>query len=198
MTNQQKTEISFKIITLSKRKKNKTKQNKIEKTSIKPYTTTRIKSRNFLSNISYVGITKEDFYNRNFVFDVYALVTKNVNPFQLERKISDFNKQEMIYMLWKERIPTEFYKYECLEENFVYLNGKNVLYPKVSEIILNFIQQDEKNYSKLRNNLCQFKSIFQYIYSCVYPEVHCSTERHGFDLKSTFQLVFKTYKDKKK
>ena len=29
----------------------------------KQYTTTRIKSRNFLSNISYAGISKENFYN---------------------------------------------------------------------------------------------------------------------------------------
>ena len=28
----------------------------------KRYTNTRIKSRNFLSNIAYVGINKEDFY----------------------------------------------------------------------------------------------------------------------------------------
>ena len=33
----------------------------------KKYLTTRIKSRNFLSNIAYVGINKEDYYNRNFV-----------------------------------------------------------------------------------------------------------------------------------
>ena len=88
------------------------------------------KIKKFLSNISYIGITKEDFYNRNFVFNIYALVTKNVNPFSLERKISDFNKQEMNYMLQKECIPAEFYKYIWLEENFVYLNGKSVLYPK--------------------------------------------------------------------
>ena len=43
------------------------------KTSIKPYTTTRIKLRNFLSNILYVDINKEDFSNQNFVFDIYAL-----------------------------------------------------------------------------------------------------------------------------
>ena len=36
------------------------------------YTTTRTKSRDFLSNISYVGINMEDFYNDfdNFIFDV--------------------------------------------------------------------------------------------------------------------------------
>ena len=39
------------------------------------YTTTRIKSKNFLSNIAYVGINKEDYYNRNFIFDVYLLIT---------------------------------------------------------------------------------------------------------------------------
>ena len=32
--------------------------------------TTRIKSRNFLFNITYVGINKEDDYNKNFIFDV--------------------------------------------------------------------------------------------------------------------------------
>ena len=32
----------------------------------------------------------------------------------------------------------------------------------------------------------------------MYPEVYCTTERKSFDLKSTFQIVFKTYKDIKK
>ena len=41
------------------------------------YTTTRIKSWNLLSNISYLGINKEDFYKENFIFNVYLLVTKN-------------------------------------------------------------------------------------------------------------------------
>ena len=74
----------------------------------KKYTTTRIKSRNFLSNIAYIGINKDDYYNKNFVFDVYLLLTKNLNPFKLDRKLADKTKHEMIYMLWKECMPTEF------------------------------------------------------------------------------------------
>ena len=50
------------------------------------YTTTRTKSRNFLSNIAYVGINKDNFYREHFIFDVYLLVTKNLNPFSLDRK----------------------------------------------------------------------------------------------------------------
>ena len=61
----------------------------LKKENNKPYTTIRIKSRVFLSNISYVDVNEEDFYNKGFTFDVYSLVVKNLNPFSLERKTSD-------------------------------------------------------------------------------------------------------------
>ena len=32
----------------------------------------------------------------------------------------------------------------------------------------------------------------------VYPKIYCTIERRGFDLKSKFQLILKTYKDKKR
>lgn len=87
---------------------------------------TCIKLRNFLSNILYMGINKEDFYNENFIFDIYWLMTKNLNPSSLDRKLSDQNKHDMIYMIWKECVVTNFYKHICSEDNFLYLNGKNV------------------------------------------------------------------------
>ena len=82
----------------------------------KKYTTTRIKSRKFLSNIAYVGVNKEDYYNKNFIFDVYLLLTKNLNLFSLNRKLADKTKHEMIYMLWKECMLSEFYRHVCLEK----------------------------------------------------------------------------------
>ena len=80
------------------------------------YSPTRIKSRNFLSNISYTGINKNDFYNENFILDVYMLLVKNLNPFSLSRKVTDKTKHEMVYMLWRECIPPEFYRYICKEK----------------------------------------------------------------------------------
>ena len=160
------------------------------------YTATRIKSMHFLLNI-YVGINKEDFYNKSFIFDVYLLITKIVNPFLLDIKLNDQNKHQMIYMLWKECMPQKCYKYICKNHNFLYLNGKNVLQPKVSNIVTEYLNEDKNNYIELINNLSQYKDIFQYIYSNVFPEIYSSTEHRGFTLKSTFHIMFKTYKDKK-
>ena len=36
----------------------------------KKCTTTSIKSRNFLYNIAYVGIKREDFYNKKFILSI--------------------------------------------------------------------------------------------------------------------------------
>ena len=108
----------------------------------KRHTTTRIKSRNFLSNIAYAGINNKE------IFDVYLLVTKNLNPFLLDRKLADKNKHEMIYMLWKECMPARFYRHICKEENFLYLNGKNALQPKVSKIITDFIPENTRIISR--------------------------------------------------
>ena len=114
------------------------------KPSERKYTTTRIKSRNFLSNFAYAGINKDDFYNENFIFDVYLLVTKNLNLFSLDRKLGDKNKHEIIYMLWKKCMPQRFYQHICKEKNFLSFNGKNVLQPKVSEIRGRKLQRFEK------------------------------------------------------
>ena len=157
------------------------------------YSPTRIKSRNFLSNISYTGISKTDFYHENFILDVYVLLVKNLNPFSLPRKISDKTKHEMVYMLWRECIPSEFYRYIHQEKNFLYLNGRDVRQPGVLEIVRNFIDQGKQNLRMLQEYLARFKDIFQYVYSHVFPEVYTSSKKRGFDLKSNFHIMFKTY-----
>ena len=79
-----------------------------------------------------------DIIYKNFCFDTYVLITKNMNLFSLERKISDQSKCEMIYMFWKEYVSVDFYKF-----------------------------------------------------SIVYPDIYCSSEKRGFNLKSEYLIVFK-------
>ena len=73
-----------------------------------------------------------------------------------------------------------------------------MLQGKVSEIIADFLNEGDENYKDLRNNLSHYKNIFQYLYLNFFPEIYCSTEKRCFHLKSNFQIIFKTFKDKKK
>ena len=103
----------------------------------------------------------------------------------------------MIYMLWKECMPQNFYKHICTEKKILLFERKKCPPAKVVEIITEFMEEGENNYKELRNNLSSYKNIFQYVYSSVFPGIYCLTEKRGFDLKSNFHIIFKTYKDKK-
>ena len=108
----------------------------------------------------------------------------------------DKNKHEMVYMLWRECIPSEFYRYICDSSNLIYLNSKDVSQPGVLEISASFIDLSKQNLHLLQEKLARYKDIFQYVYSHVFPKVYTSTKKRGFDLKSNFHVMFKTYRDK--
>ena len=160
------------------------------------YLPTRIKSRNFLPNISYTGINKKDFYNENFILDIFVLLVKNLNLFSLSRKVLDKTKHEMVSMIWRECIPVDFYRYICKENNFIYLNGRDVGHPGVLETVGKFIDQKKENLRMLQEYLACYKDIYQYVYWHIFPEVYTTSERRGFDLKSNFHILFKSHRDK--
>ena len=124
------------------------------------------------------------------------LLVKNLNPFSLSRKVTVKTKHEMVYMLWRECIPSEFYRYICKEKDFIYLNGRDVGQPGALEIVGGFINLGKENLRMLQEHLARYKDIYQYVYSHVFPEVYTTSEKRGFDLKSNFHILFKAYRDK--
>ena len=128
--------------------------------------------------------------------DVYVLLVKNLNPFSLSRKVTVKTKHEMVYMLWRECIPSEFYRYICKEKDFIYLNGRDVGQPGALEIVGGFINLGKENLRMLQEHLARYKNIYQYVYSHVFPEVYTTSEKRDFDLKSNFHILFKAYRDK--
>ena len=98
-------------------------------------------------------------------------VTKNLNPFCLDRKLADKNQHEMIYMLWKECMPHKFYQHICMKRNFL-------LQPRVLEIITNFIQETKENYKDLRNNLSSYKNV--YISKYIFSSMNTQMSSHRF------------------
>ena len=64
------------------------------------------------------------------------------------------------------------------------------------EIVGGFIDQGKQNLRMLQEYLARYKDISQYVYSHVFPEVYTTSKKRGFDLKSNFHILFKSYRDK--
>ena len=161
------------------------------KRRVKPYTSSRIKTRSFLSNIFYNGVKSEDFVDNNFTFDMITLLTKNIDLFLLEHKIVDLKNREIIYMFWDQCIERTFYKHICENDNFIYLNSKNVLYSKTAKIVLDYLKKDPKNIILLLRCLQIHMKVIQLVYSKCFPEIYSLIDKRGINLKSELLLTFK-------
>ena len=87
----------------------------------------------------------------------------------------------MVYMLWRECIPSEFYRYICEEKNFIYLSVRGVGQPGMLEIVGGFIDGGKQNVRLLQEHLVQFKDVHQYVYLHVFPEIYTTSEKRCFE-----------------
>ena len=103
----------------------------------------------------------------------------------------------MINMFWEEYNELTFCKHISRTENFLHLNGKNVIYLHFAEIVWKYIEENEENFHKIKQKLIDNKKIFQFVYATTYPEIYTFVEKRGIDLRNNFHLKFKEWKDKK-
>ena len=99
--------------------------------------------------------------------------------------------REMINVFWEGCNEPSFYRLICQPDNFFYLNGRNVIYQCVIEIVMNYIEADENNFNKLKRNLIENQKIFQYVYVSVYPEVYSFVDKRVADMRNNFHLKLK-------
>ena len=50
----------------------------------KDYSTTKVKTRNLLTNVSFRRFKQSDFHKNSFIIDVLSFLIQNVNPINLE------------------------------------------------------------------------------------------------------------------
>ena len=63
-------------------------------------------------------------------------------------------------MFWEDCKEPSFYKHICKPENFMYLNGKNVIYPRVAEIVHKYIERIRKTLINLRKSSSKTRKYF--------------------------------------
>ena len=78
----------------------------IDDKAIKNYSSTKIKARNFLTNVSYNRITTVDYKNKNFVIDCFTFLILYLNPFYLKRKFESSTEREFVNVLWMFLMPS--------------------------------------------------------------------------------------------
>ena len=142
----------------------------IKKRSFHNYSPTKVKARNFLTNISYNRVKDEDFNNRSFIIDCYSFVLLYLNLFYLDQKFE--NSLEKVEALWQLQIPNNFYVFICRPENCKILNKLKLKFQETPEIVKTYAD-DLEGYQLLQTSFKQNAKVIQYVYANLFRRYFC-------------------------
>ena len=161
--------------------------------AIKNYSSTKIKARNFLTNVSYNRITTVDYKNQNFVIDCFTFLILYLNPFYLERKFESSTEREFVNVLWMFLMPSNLYNFISQNENMTTLNKIKIKYLDVKKIILEFLQYDQGNLKVLSDYLEKNGILYQFLYGNLFPKCFSRINDYGVRAKTLFNTYYQNF-----
>ena len=170
----------------------------------KKYSSTKVKARNFLTNISYSGIKKVDYENRSFVIDIFAYLILYFNPYNVNEKFENETERDYVNILWSMMMPQNFYFFVSKEENFKLLNKKNAKFQDAVEVVTLFIEDDsnenvtqEIQYGILKQFLVKYIKMYQLIFANLFPKLFGKYDNRGIESNIEFNSFYSNYLNQK-
>ena len=168
----------------------------------KGYSSTKIKARNFLTNVSYNRIKTTDYKNKDFVIDCFTFLLLYLNPFYLERKFETEIEREFVNTLWTFLMPSNLYTYISQSENMKTLNKIKIKYQDVKDILLDFLKDESNNNDVGFNVLSSFLEknaiLYQFLYGNLFPKCFSRVNDYGIRAKTLFNTYYTNFNVQKK
>ena len=146
------------------------------------YSPTKVKARNFLTNVSYNRIKNSDFENRSFIIDCYSFILLYLNPFYLERKFENILDREFVNAIWCLLMPNDFYNFISQPENFKTLHKLKLKYQEANEIVKSFTD-DETQFQTLKDFLFKNSTHYQFVFGNLFLKCFARIDEYGVKIK---------------
>ena len=165
--------------------------------AIKKYNNSKVKARNFLTNVSYNRITAGDFKNENFVIDCFTFMILYLNPFYLERKFETVIERDFVNVLWTFLIPGKLYDHICRNDNMKTLNKIKVKYQDAKNIMISYLINDPANLFVLSDFLEKNAVLYQFVFGNLFPKCFARINDYGINAKTLFSSYYHNFKTQK-
>ena len=161
--------------------------------AIKNYNNSKVKARNFLTNVSYTRITSADYKNKNFVVDCFTFMVMYLNPFYLERKFESTIERDFIHVLWNYLMPNQLYRHISSEANIKTLLKIKIKYQDVKDIMMVFLVNDPFNVDVLSDFLEKNAILYQFLFGNLFPKCFSRTNDYGINAKTLFNRYYRNF-----
>ena len=161
--------------------------------AIKNYNNSKVKARNFLTNVSYTRITSSDYKNKNFVVDCFTFMIMYLNPFYLERKFESTIERDFVNVLWSYLMPNELYRHISGETNIKTLIKIKIKYQDAKDIMIAFLSNDPSNIIVLSDFLQKNAILYQFLFANLFPKCFARINDYDINAKTLFNRYYRNF-----
>ena len=106
------------------------------------YSSTKGKTKNLLTNVSYRRFKQSDFNNQSFIIDILSFMVQNFNPINLDIKLEVEKERDMVKFMCDMCVPHEFVSFILKQENYNIISQPNLTYQKANNIVKAYLFED--------------------------------------------------------
>ena len=126
-----------------------------------------MKSRNFLTNISYKRLKQKNYDNQSFVIGSFSYILLRFNSINLDRKFFEIDGKEFINMLWLKCMPKELLDF-ISQKHYFKLYNLGFKYATPNDIVKQFTLGNPNHINLWIRYFQQHALKYQYVYSKLY------------------------------
>ena len=153
------------------------------------YSSTKVKTRNILTNLSYLRVNRLDFDNKSYVLDFVTFIIQYLNVFSLDLKLETELEKNMLMFIWENCLPSKLTEFISSKHHYDTLSAPNSKFKDVYQIIHNYMSY-EPNYEEARKLLRSYFDEIRYVFSVLFPKIYTRTNESGQQIKSRFDFSF--------
>ena len=188
-------------IFLDNNEKIKKVDNKKVNINKRKYSSTKVKTRNILTNLSYLRVNRLDFDNKSYVLDFVTFMVQYLNIFSLDLKLETELEKNMLMFIWQNCLPLKLTEFISSKHHYDTLSAPNSKFKDVYQIVYDYMSY-EPNYEEARKLLKSYFDEIRYVFSVLFPKIYTRTNESGQQIKSRFDFSFSlwinnTYVNKK-
>ena len=148
------------------------------------YSNTKVKARNFLTNVFYRRFKQSDFMKDSFVIDLLSFLVQNCTAINLKIKLETEKKRDMVKFMWDVCIPHEFVNFMLQYKSYNIISQPNLTYQKANVIVKNYLLEDDNRINHLKYKMAEKFNLIHYIYSFLYAKIYNRTNIFGINEKT--------------
>ena len=161
------------------------------------YSSTKGKTKNLLTNVSYRRFKQSDFNNQSFIIDILSFMVQNFNPINLDIKLEVEKERDMVKFMCDMCVPHEFVSFILKQENYNIISQPNLTYRKANNIVKAYLFEDWNRINHLKYKIAERFELIHFIYLFLFSKIYNRTNPFGIQRKNDFDFQFQNWRKRK-